>query len=65
VPHGQRLVFRKAEGVGGFGYDPLFVPDGHQDSFGELPPEVKNAISHRARALGAFQQWLSVTPDLG
>ena len=38
-------------GQGGFGYDPLFVPDGHELSFAELGREVKNAISHRARAL--------------
>jgi XTP/dITP diphosphohydrolase len=38
-------------GRGGFGYDPLFIPEGHQQTFGELPPEVKHALSHRARAL--------------
>ena len=38
-------------GAEGFGYDPLFVPDGHDKSFAELSPEEKNAISHRGRAL--------------
>jgi len=38
-------------GSGGFGYDPLFVPDGYQETFGELGEEVKNQLSHRARAL--------------
>lgn len=38
-------------GVAGFGYDPLFVPDGHDRSFAELPADGKNAISHRGRAL--------------
>jgi XTP/dITP diphosphohydrolase len=38
-------------GVRGFGYDPLFVPDGHAASFAELGEEVKNRLSHRARAL--------------
>ncbi len=38
-------------GAGGFGYDPLFVPDGRGRSFAELSAEEKNAISHRGRAL--------------
>jgi XTP/dITP diphosphohydrolase len=38
-------------GTGGFGYDPLFVPDGHDQTFAELPDTIKNQISHRARAL--------------
>ncbi len=57
-------ILFEEQGGGGFGYDSLFVPDGQEDSFGVLPAGVKNAISHRARALNAFQQWLSVTPDL-
>ena len=38
-------------GNGGFGYDPLFVPDGERETFAELGAEKKNVISHRARAL--------------
>lgn len=38
-------------GAEGFGYDPLFVPDGHDKSFAELTADEKNAISHRGRAL--------------
>ncbi len=35
----------------GFGYDPLFIPDGHKKTFAELGPEIKSGLSHRARAL--------------
>jgi len=49
-------------GPGGFGYDPLFVPDGYDQTFGELPPETKNAISHRSRALAQFVEWLRANP---
>jgi XTP/dITP diphosphohydrolase len=41
-------------GAGGFGYDPVFQPDGHEASMAELPPAVKNRISHRGRALAAL-----------
>lgn len=45
-------------GTGGFGYDALFVPDGYKESFAEMPLDLKNRISHRARALDAFVRWL-------
>jgi XTP/dITP diphosphohydrolase len=41
-------------GTGGFGYDPLFVPEGETATFGELPETTKNRLSHRARALAAL-----------
>ena len=39
------------KGAGGFGYDPLFIPAGHGQTFAELGEAVKNGLSHRARAL--------------
>jgi XTP/dITP diphosphohydrolase len=41
-------------GERGFGYDPMFVPDGEQRTFGEIDPRAKDAMSHRARAIAAF-----------
>ena len=41
-------------GQGGFGYDPVFIPEGYDKTFGELPAAIKNSISHRARALQAL-----------
>lgn len=46
-------------GDSGFGYDPLFVPDGYDQTFGELSDEVKNRISHRARALMKLREFLT------
>lgn len=51
-------ILEDAAGEGGFGYDPLFVPDGHDRTFAELGPEVKNALSHRGRALEQVIDWL-------
>jgi XTP/dITP diphosphohydrolase len=43
----------------GFGYDPIFIPDGFEQTFGELPTSVKQLISHRALALQAARSFLS------
>jgi len=50
------------EGDGGFGYDPLFVPDGCQTSFASLGADVKNNLSHRARALKQVVDHLENSP---
>jgi XTP/dITP diphosphohydrolase len=44
-------IIEEERGGGGFGYDPLFIADGQVKTFGELSPDVKNRISHRAKAL--------------
>ncbi len=48
----------KAAGSNGFGYDPAFIPDGYDLTFGQLPSTVKQKLSHRARAVDAMKQFL-------
>ena len=59
APDGEVAMFRgeahghliwPPRGELGFGYDPMFVPDGHEETFGEMDPAVKHQISHRAQA---------------
>lgn len=49
-------IAHQASGSEGFGYDPLFIPDGYSVSFADLTPEEKNAISHRGRALAQSRE---------
>ena len=51
-------IIRQARGNNGFGYDPVFVPEGFRETFAALPVDTKNAISHRARAIAALQNYL-------
>ena len=51
-------IIAERRGSGGFGYDPLFVPTGHEGTFSELGDDVKNQLSHRARALAKVVAWL-------
>jgi XTP/dITP diphosphohydrolase len=62
-PNGTESIFegelrgaitRKMQGTGGFGYDPIFCPEGETKTLGELDPGFKNRMSHRARAVRAF-----------
>lgn len=48
-------------GAGGFGYDPLFIPAGYQQTFGELPATTKMELSHRGRALAKLCAWLEAS----
>lgn len=61
VTHGsvEGRLLTQEQGAGGFGYDALFIPDGFTDSFGVLPAETKNQLSHRARALAAMKEQLA------
>lgn len=65
-PGGEELIFegescgrlaREPRGGAGFGYDPLFVPEGHERSFAELGDAVKAGLSHRARAWARLAAW--------
>jgi XTP/dITP diphosphohydrolase len=47
-------VIREPRGSGGFGYDPIFVPDGYDQTTAEMTPAAKDAISHRGRAFRAL-----------
>ncbi len=53
-----RIIGAEA-GENGFGYDPLFVPDGYNKTFAQFTEEEKNAVSHRAKALEKLEKLLS------
>jgi XTP/dITP diphosphohydrolase len=53
----EGVIAARPKGAAGFGYDPLFVPEGYCQTFGELPPATKNRLSHRARALHKLREW--------
>jgi XTP/dITP diphosphohydrolase len=53
----------KRRGAGGFGYDPIFVPEGWDETMAEITPEQKDRISHRGRAFRALRVLLEALPD--
>ena len=61
ITHGsvEGQLLTEEVGAGGFGYDALFIPDGFTETFGVLPAETKNQLSHRARALAAMKEQLA------
>lgn len=54
----EGLITHEKRGAGGFGYDPVFQPDGYSGTFAEQPISVKNKISHRGRALNQLLEYL-------
>jgi len=55
----EGTILSAPRGEGGFGYDPVFVPDGHDTTFAEMSAEAKNAISHRGRAVAKLVSFLT------
>ena len=55
-------MLSRLHGEGGFGYDPLFVPDGYDQTFSQLSEGIKNQLSHRAVAMQKVVAWLATSP---
>ena len=55
-------ITKEKSGAEGFGYDPIFRPDGYDKTFAELGADIKNQISHRARAVAKLAEYLRATP---
>jgi XTP/dITP diphosphohydrolase len=51
-------IIEQPRGTNGFGYDPVFVPDGHDQTFAEMDLATKNSLSHRAKAMAEFKNLL-------
>lgn len=55
----EGTITKEKKGVEGFGYDPIFIPIGYDQTFAQLPIEIKNKISHRGKALQKLIAYLS------
>lgn len=61
----EGVIVEFARGEGGFGYDPIFMPSGFDQTFGELSHAIKNRISHRAKAAMQLRDFLTTERPLG
>ena len=57
-------ITQEKSGAEGFGYDPIFRPDGYDKTFAELGTDIKTQISHRARAVAKLAEFLRATPKI-
>ena len=57
------MITLAPKGTNGFGYDPLFVPQGYARTFGQLTEKTKMNLSHRGRALKKFVVWCKANPQ--
>lgn len=55
----EGVIAREKNGTQGFGYDPVFIPEGNSKTFAELGEDIKNTISHRARAVQKLAEYLA------